>query len=199
MRNPITDIIAEKGWCVAAGATGSTFLGHGLEAGYPPDLWCVEEPEVVLPSKTRKSMASSSPEEPAEGNAASLALSTTPYSGFDEEDVMSREVNLRQEEKVPEEVELCVKLKAVLEKEKEDAGGEDENSDALALSPSDGLLSSSSPLSPSPSPPAKTPKRARGTITPICCAPSKTNKTPSMSRLLSWQHFRTPSLKCQRH
>ena len=48
MRNPITDIIAEKGWCVADGATGSNFFGHGLEAGYQPDLWCVEKPEVVL-------------------------------------------------------------------------------------------------------------------------------------------------------
>ena len=34
MRNPITDIIAEKGWCVADDATGSNFFGHGLEAGY---------------------------------------------------------------------------------------------------------------------------------------------------------------------
>lgn len=44
MRNPITDIIAEKGWAVADGATGSNFFGRGLEAGYPPDLWCIEKP-----------------------------------------------------------------------------------------------------------------------------------------------------------
>ena len=48
MSNPIADIIVEKGWCVADGATGSNFFGRGLEAGYPPDLWCVEKPEEVL-------------------------------------------------------------------------------------------------------------------------------------------------------
>ena len=48
MPNTITDIIAKKGWCVADGATGSNFFGRGLEAGYPPDLWCVEKPEEVL-------------------------------------------------------------------------------------------------------------------------------------------------------
>ncbi|MGA0336243.1 MAG: betaine--homocysteine S-methyltransferase [Luminiphilus sp.] len=48
MTNPITEIIAQRGWCVADGATGSNFFGRGLEAGYPPDLWCVERPEDVL-------------------------------------------------------------------------------------------------------------------------------------------------------
>ena len=48
MSNPITDLIAAKGWCVADGATGSNFFGRGLEAGYPPDLWYVEKPEEVL-------------------------------------------------------------------------------------------------------------------------------------------------------
>ena len=48
MTNPIAEIIAHKGWCVADGATGSNFFGRGLEAGYPPDLWCVERPEEVL-------------------------------------------------------------------------------------------------------------------------------------------------------
>jgi methionine synthase I (cobalamin-dependent) len=48
MDNPILEIIAQKGWCVADGATGSNFFGRGLEAGYPPDLWCVEKPEEVL-------------------------------------------------------------------------------------------------------------------------------------------------------
>ena len=48
MSNPITGIIAKKGWCVADGATGSNFFGRGLEAGYTPDLWCVEKPEEVL-------------------------------------------------------------------------------------------------------------------------------------------------------
>ena len=48
MSNLITDLIAEKGWCVADGATSSNFFGRGLEAGYPPNLWCVEKPEEVL-------------------------------------------------------------------------------------------------------------------------------------------------------
>lgn len=48
MHNPVAQIIVEKGWCVADGATGSNFFDRGLEAGYPPDLWCVERPEEVL-------------------------------------------------------------------------------------------------------------------------------------------------------
>ena len=48
MSNPILDVIARKGWCVTDGATGSNFFGRGLEAGYPPELWCLERPEEVL-------------------------------------------------------------------------------------------------------------------------------------------------------
>ena len=48
MSNPINDLIRKKGWCVADGATGSNFFGRGLEAGYPPELWCVERPDEVL-------------------------------------------------------------------------------------------------------------------------------------------------------
>lgn len=48
MTNPILDVIDRKGWCVTDGATGSNFFGRGLEAGYPPELWCVERPEEVL-------------------------------------------------------------------------------------------------------------------------------------------------------
>lgn len=48
MENPISALIATKGWCVADGATGSNFFGRGLEAGYPPELWCLEKPEDVL-------------------------------------------------------------------------------------------------------------------------------------------------------
>ena len=48
MSNPILDVIAQKGWCVTDGATGSNFFGRGLEAGYPPELWCLERPEEVL-------------------------------------------------------------------------------------------------------------------------------------------------------
>ena len=46
-RNPVADLIADQGWCVADGATGSNFFGRGLEAGYPPELWCLEKPEEV--------------------------------------------------------------------------------------------------------------------------------------------------------
>lgn len=48
MSNPIQDVIDRQGWCVTDGATGSNFFGRGLEAGYPPELWCVERPEEVL-------------------------------------------------------------------------------------------------------------------------------------------------------
>lgn len=48
MSNPVNDLIKKKGWCVTDGATGSNFFGRGLEAGYPPELWCVERPEEVL-------------------------------------------------------------------------------------------------------------------------------------------------------
>ena len=47
MTNPISNLIAEKGWCVADGATGSNFFGRGLETGYPPELWCIERPDEV--------------------------------------------------------------------------------------------------------------------------------------------------------
>lgn len=33
MSNPITNLIAATGWCVADGATGSNFFGRGLDAG----------------------------------------------------------------------------------------------------------------------------------------------------------------------
>ena len=48
MQNPVLAIIEDRGWCVADGATGSNFFGRGLEAGYPPELWCLERPDDVL-------------------------------------------------------------------------------------------------------------------------------------------------------
>ena len=57
-RNAVADLIADKGWCVADGATGSNFFGRGLEAGYPPELWCLEKPEEVRHCTTRFSMLS---------------------------------------------------------------------------------------------------------------------------------------------
>jgi hypothetical protein len=50
-RNPVADLIADKGWCVADGATGSNFFGRGLEAGYPPELWCLEK-RFLMPAPT---------------------------------------------------------------------------------------------------------------------------------------------------
>ena len=48
MNNPIMDMIKQKGWCVADGATGTNLFGRGLETGYPPELWSVEQPENIL-------------------------------------------------------------------------------------------------------------------------------------------------------
>ena len=48
MSNPIFEIIATKGWCVADGATGTNLFGRGLEIGYPPELWSVERPDDIL-------------------------------------------------------------------------------------------------------------------------------------------------------
>ena len=43
----LADIIAKNGFALADGATGTNYFNLGLEAGYPPELWAVEKPEVV--------------------------------------------------------------------------------------------------------------------------------------------------------
>jgi methionine synthase I (cobalamin-dependent) len=48
MRNVLAEIIADKGWCVADGATGTNLFARGLETGYPPELWSVERPDDIL-------------------------------------------------------------------------------------------------------------------------------------------------------
>jgi methionine synthase I (cobalamin-dependent) len=48
MRNPLSNLINAKGWCVADGATGTNLFNRGLETGYPPELWSVERPDDVL-------------------------------------------------------------------------------------------------------------------------------------------------------
>ena len=48
MSNPLAEIIATKGWCVADGATGTNLFVRGLETGYPPELWSVERPDDIL-------------------------------------------------------------------------------------------------------------------------------------------------------
>lgn len=47
MRNPIAELIAEKGPLLADGATGTTLFSMGLEAGGAPELWNVEKPENI--------------------------------------------------------------------------------------------------------------------------------------------------------
>ena len=47
MGNILSDLIDEKGWCVADGATGTNLFNRGLETGYPPELWSVERPEEI--------------------------------------------------------------------------------------------------------------------------------------------------------
>jgi 5-methyltetrahydrofolate--homocysteine methyltransferase len=42
------DLIAEKGFLVLDGATGTELFRRGLESGNPPEAWNVEQPEVIL-------------------------------------------------------------------------------------------------------------------------------------------------------
>ena len=48
MSNILSNLIDQKGWCVADGATGTNLFGCGLETGYPPELWSVERPDDIL-------------------------------------------------------------------------------------------------------------------------------------------------------
>jgi 5-methyltetrahydrofolate--homocysteine methyltransferase len=48
MRNPLSDLVHAKGWCVADGATGTNLFSRGLETGYPPELWSVERPDDII-------------------------------------------------------------------------------------------------------------------------------------------------------
>ena len=43
----LDELIAEKGWVIADGATGTNYFKLGLETGYPPELWNVERPDDV--------------------------------------------------------------------------------------------------------------------------------------------------------
>lgn len=40
-------LLAETGWILADGATGTNYFTQGLETGYPPELWNIERPEEV--------------------------------------------------------------------------------------------------------------------------------------------------------
>ena len=43
----LNTLLAETGWIVADGATGTNYFKQGLETGYPPELWNVERPDEV--------------------------------------------------------------------------------------------------------------------------------------------------------
>ena len=44
----LNTILAETGWILADGATGTNFFKMGLETGYPPEIWNVERPDDVM-------------------------------------------------------------------------------------------------------------------------------------------------------
>ena len=41
----LNTLLAETGWIVADGATGTNYFKQGLETGYPPERWNVEKPD----------------------------------------------------------------------------------------------------------------------------------------------------------
>ena len=43
----LEELVAEKGWVIADGATGTNYFKLGLETGYPPELWNIERPDDV--------------------------------------------------------------------------------------------------------------------------------------------------------
>ena len=43
----IINLLNEKGYLLADGATGTNLFDMGLESGYPPELWNDEKPELV--------------------------------------------------------------------------------------------------------------------------------------------------------
>ncbi len=46
-RIPLADLMEERGWLLADGATGTNLFMKGLESGYPPELWNDEKPDVI--------------------------------------------------------------------------------------------------------------------------------------------------------
>lgn len=47
MKTDIFALLDEKHTLMADGATGTNLFGQGLEAGYPPELWNVEKPDII--------------------------------------------------------------------------------------------------------------------------------------------------------
>ena len=48
MSSKFHDLLAERSYLVADGATGTNLFGRGLETGYPPELWNVERADDIL-------------------------------------------------------------------------------------------------------------------------------------------------------
>lgn len=48
MTNPLIDFLAEKGFLLADGATGTNLFNMGLESGEPPEFWNTDKPENIL-------------------------------------------------------------------------------------------------------------------------------------------------------
>jgi 5-methyltetrahydrofolate--homocysteine methyltransferase len=48
MSNLLQELLAERPWLLADGATGTNFFAAGLEAGAAPELWNIDHPEKVL-------------------------------------------------------------------------------------------------------------------------------------------------------
>ncbi len=48
MKNPMTDLLAEKGTLLADGATGTNLFNMGLMAGEPPEFWNTDQPKKII-------------------------------------------------------------------------------------------------------------------------------------------------------
>ena len=48
MSSKFHDLLDERSYLVADGATGTNLFGRGLETGYPPELWNVARPDDIL-------------------------------------------------------------------------------------------------------------------------------------------------------
>ena len=47
MNDKLSQMIAEKGFVLADGATGTSLFNLGLQAGDPPEFWNIDEPEKI--------------------------------------------------------------------------------------------------------------------------------------------------------
>lgn len=47
MRNPLSEMLAERDWILGDGATGTNLFNMGLESGDAPEMWNVEAPDKI--------------------------------------------------------------------------------------------------------------------------------------------------------